>query len=124
MSRWSRKTDEEKAAAAQRQKENSTSKEDEVKALVQKSHDMTLENHEIPLFCTKYMLWTGANSYTIENRVSLISDGPVPMYVGICRGCKCEHTRAVIGEPVTSALLAQLAFELMKKGKLVDRRKM
>jgi len=124
MSRWSKKTDEEKAAAAERQKEHSKSKADEFAELVQKSYVLVIQNHDIPFMCPKVRLYSGAISYTIEERTSFISNTPIPMYVGICRCCKGEHTRPLIGEPIESALLAQIAFKLIQAGRLVDKRRM
>jgi len=124
MSRWSRKTDAEKAEAAKKQQEHSKSKTDQIEEIRQKTFDQVIENGEIPLMCTRVMLYAGANNYTIEERKTFFSGKPIPMYIGICRACKQEHTAPLMGDPMTSMLIAQIAFNLMAKGRLVDRRKM
>jgi len=124
MSRWSKKTDEEKAQAEANRKKYSRSHEELVKDLHQKSYELVIENGDIPMMCTKVRLYSGCISYTIEERTSFISNTPIPMYVGICRGCKGEHMRPLIGEPIESALLAHIAFNLIQAGRLVDKRRM
>ena len=138
MSRWSRKSDEEKVLAAEKQKVHSKSKADEFAELVQKSHDLVIKNHEIPLYCPRVRLWSGANNYTIEDRPGLMfqmahmglrevhpkPEDCVPTIVGICRCCKQEHTRPLVGDVGVTMMIAALSYELMSKGKLVDKRRM
>ena len=124
MSRWSRKTDAEKAEAAKKQQEHSKSKTDQIEEIRQKTFDQVIENGEIPLMCTRVMLYAGANNYTIEECVDFLHQLPTPMYVGVCRACKQVHRMPLMTDPLKSALLATIAFDLMAKGRLVDRRKM
>ena len=123
MSRWSRRTDEEKEEILRKQRELRN------KSKKRYGKDDTVTNiyadHEIPIMCPKCLRHSGSDNYEV-----LIKDFKplgiknVPIITGICRKCKRPIERA-IPNAFSGEIMSFVAIcvELERKGRLKDLRK-
>jgi hypothetical protein len=122
MSRWSRKTNEEKAEILKKQRElrNKTSnKGKDIEAL-----DI-YRNKEIPIFCTKCYRYSGSDNYELVIKdFRPIGMKNISMVKGICRNCKKPIERVFPNALYEESIIfAAICANLKREGRLKDLRK-
>lgn len=123
MSRWSRKSPEEKEATL-----NKLLKEQESKADIIKKHSYVdtdwrlkiLKEGEIPLFCDKHG-WTKSNKYTLITKNDMF--GKSTYVLGQCPECGRKFESLIpMGDPIYIMWISLNVLKLKRENRLEDRR--
>jgi hypothetical protein len=123
MSRWSRKTDEEKEEILRKQREQ----RDKSKKYQSKGDTVVsiYADHEIPIMCPKCLRYSGSDNYEIVIKdFKPLGIKKVTTISGICRKCKRPIERII--PPAFSEetiVFVAICVELERKGRLKDLRK-
>lgn len=111
MSRWSRRSQEEKERIAKMTRKQSD-------GVIRESPSEIYLSGNLPIYCIECGEWSYSHNYTLKKEKDPFFNGDVTMIYGNCVRCGAEIKRAiyVTGE---SALLDSLVIsELMTKGKI------
>ena len=123
MSRWSRKTQEEKEQILQKQedqKEEQQINKDRMNYLSTDWRMKILKEHELPLFCKKHG-WTHSERYILISRKDMF--GKHGYILGKCPRCNLDIETIIPVNIVYTPLFALVMTDLIRTGKLKDRRK-
>lgn len=116
MSRWSRKTDAEKAEVKRKlEEQHSNSREGQREAHFMQDDEAAhkiLSDMELPLRCPKCAKWSGSDTYSVEDRSTMF--GKHRMVVGKSRCCNAESM--LILQPAMTLHLAHLTLKGRLKG--------
>lgn len=95
MSRWSKRTPEEKVRIFNEQQEQKRPKAEVQAEQRDKMAVMIYENGMIPIMCPGCFKWTCSKYYSItEEKHPFIQDKKIPMIVGNCVSCNRRVRRA------------------------------
>jgi len=123
MSRWSRKTQEEKQQVSDNIKHQQTIKEDKVKKMNIVGTDWRLkilEDGELPLYCDKHG-WTKSNRYTLENRNNMF--GNYIVIIGNCPTCNKRIESLIARDPIYIMMVSMNVLKLKSHYRVTDLRK-
>ena len=126
MSRWSKRTQEEKEQILQKQQqqqEDQQTKKDKMNYVSTDWKLKILKDGEIPLFCKKHG-WTHSNKYVLTKKGGPFEGmfGKTPTIVGNCRECNTELECMVPVNSVYTLLFATVISNLRNQNRLEDRR--
>ena len=122
MSRWSRKTQEEKQQISDNINHQQTIKEDKAKKMDYIGTDFRLKilkEGELPLYCDKHG-WTKSNQYTLENRNNMF--GNFIVIIGNCPTCNKRIESLVAKDPMYMMMVSLNLAKLKLQGRITDRR--
>jgi hypothetical protein len=122
MSRWSRKSDEEKKAIHDKQ----TAQEEEAKK-DPFSDDAAMDiyrNEEIPIMCLKHG-WQASSHYIVsEDTHPLMPDRKILFVSGVCPKCKKPFKRAVPLANISEMMLFTMVWKILSiKNRIEDKRR-
>lgn len=122
MSRWTKRTQEEKDAISKKLEGEQTSKEERKNKhdYMSSYQNKILEEGDIPLFCTKCG-WSYSDNYILEEGISVFGTKEF-VVIGSCKECGIKIAREI---PLTLEMLMiypLLFATLQRQGRLVDRR--
>lgn len=123
MSRWSRKTQEEKHQVLDNIKQQKDVKEDKIKKMNYIGIDGRLKiltEEELPLYCDKHG-WTKSDKYTVENRNNMF--GNYIVIIGNCPTCNKRIESLVTKDPMYMMMISLNLVKLKSQGRINDKRK-
>lgn len=124
MSRWSRRSQEEKERIAEKQTDLKIPKAVKEKESSDKRKTEILESGELPLRCSNCGPTT-SQQYTLAMANTPMGGKPVQMVSGKCRSCG-GHAKTIIEPRVlglnTSMIVGQIILLLNNKGRIIDNR--
>lgn len=126
MSRWSKKSDEEKKALLKKMEENKEKQHKSSKdyAFSQEMQGEILGEHELPLMCDEHG-WVKSVKYELFTGEMPITRTETTMVAGTCPICGRKLTRALPVSLMASdggMLIMMIIPLLLRQGRLVDRR--
>ena len=123
MSRWSRKTTEEKEQILQSIEQQKTIKENKIERMNYISTDWRLKllkEGEIPFYCSKHG-WTKSDKYILENRIDMF--GKTLYILGKCPKCNSHLETFIAKDPMYMMWVSLGLAKLKGQGRIIDKRK-
>jgi len=123
MSRWSRRTQEEKDAILQKQENQQQEKIEEQEKhdyMNQPQQNKLLEAGHVPIFCKRHG-WTYSYNYTLEERMSIFNTRQW-IVTGNCKDCKTRIKKEIPISMNTTMIYLLVFIGLKKQYRLTDMR--
>lgn len=125
MSRWSRRTQEEKDAIAKKQQAlaDNSKKATTARMADDRTKEATevYEKMELPIRCHRCFRWSGSDKYEIRiDNFEAIGAGRLSVVAGQCRHCGTHIKRVLKAGPLE--LDAMVLFKLTNEGRVTDKR--
>ena len=122
MSRWSKRTQEEKLKIKETINHQKQIKQDNIERLNRACIDhrlKILKQTEIPLFCPKHG-WTSSNQYTLETRNDIFGD---TIYIlGKCPQCNASLETTIAKDPMYIMMVSLNLAKLKQQNRITDNR--
>ena len=122
MSRWSKRSTEEKERILREQR--GKAQEAHVRNTFDGSEDRALkiyEEHELPLLCVRHG-WVASEQYVIVNEVEPITHQRMPTLKGVCPHCARPVKRYLYQGSMAALMDMALISTLLREGRLKDNR--